>query len=118
MHPVFHVSLLKPWRESEWSCPVEEQELDVAVESEPVYEVERILQWLKVKKGRKTTREFLVTWTGYPLDEAQWIPETNFTYPALLKQQMKEDRPKEVTKRTEAMQKLPQRYRQIRGRML
>ena len=24
MHPVFHISLLKPWRETQWSCPVEE----------------------------------------------------------------------------------------------
>ena len=110
MHPVFHVSLLKPWRESIWSCPVEEQELDVDLEPEPRYEVERLLQWRKVKKGRKTTREFLVTWTGYPLDEAQWIPETNFTYPALLKQQMKEDRPKEVTERTQRAQVLPRRF--------
>ena len=110
MHPVFHVSLLKPWHESVWSCPVEEQELDVDLEPEPRYEVERLLQWRKVKKGRKTTREFLVTWTGYPLDEAQWIPEANFTYPALLKQQMKEDRPKEVTERTQRAQVLPRRF--------
>ena len=95
MHPVFHVSLLKPWRESRWSCPVEEQELDVDVEPEPRYEVERILKWRKVKVGRKTTREFLVTWHGYPLEEAQWIPETNFPYPSQLKQQLKDDRPVE-----------------------
>ena len=110
MHPVFHVSLLKPWHESVWSCPVEEQELDVDLELEPRYEVERLLQWRKVKKGKKTTREFLVTWTGYPLDEAQWIPEANFTYPELLKQQMKEDRPKEVTERTQRAQVLPRRF--------
>ena len=74
---------------------MEEQEVGVDMDLEPVYEVDRILKWQKVKKGRRTTREFLVTWTGYPLDEAQWIPETNFTYPALLKQQLKEDRPRE-----------------------
>ena len=27
MHPVFHISLLKPWRESDWSCPVDEPEI-------------------------------------------------------------------------------------------
>ena len=97
IHPVFHVSLLKPWRESIWSCPVEEQELDVDLEPEPRYEVERILKWRKVKQGRRTTREFLVTWYGYPLDEAQWIPEANFHYPAQLKQQLKDDRPIEDT---------------------
>ena len=79
MHPIFHVSLLKPWHESEWSFPIEKQELDVNLEPEPVYEVERLLKWRKVKKGQKTTREFLVTWNGYPVDEAQWIPKANFT---------------------------------------
>ena len=99
MHPVFHISLLKPWRESEWSCPVEEQELDVELEPEPVYTVERILKWRRVKVGRRLTREFLVIWQGYPLDEAQWIPEANFKYPAQLRQQLKDDRPVEVTHR-------------------
>ena len=51
---------------------------------EPLYEVECILKWRKVRVGRRSTREFLVTWCGYPLDEAQWIPKANFTYPALV----------------------------------
>ena len=95
MHPVFHISLLKPWRESQWSCPVEETEVDVEVEPEPTYEVERILKWRKLKVGRRMTREFLVIWHGYPLDEAQWIPEANFRFPAQLRQQLKDDRPVE-----------------------
>ena len=36
MHPVFHVLLLKPWRASQWSCPVEEQEIDVDLAPEPL----------------------------------------------------------------------------------
>ena len=92
MHLVFHVSLLKPWHVSQWSCPVEERELDVNWETEPVYEIERILKWRRVKIGRKTTREFLVTWRGYPLDEAQWVPEANFCSRAQLERDLKEDR--------------------------
>ena len=64
MHPVFHASLLKPWRALQWSCPVEEQEIDVDLKPEPLYEVERILKWRQVKEGRINTREFLVTWVG------------------------------------------------------
>ena len=86
MHPVFHVSLLKPWRASQWSGPVQEQDIDVDLESEPLYEVKRILKWRKVKVGRQSTWELLVTWRGYPLDEAQWISEANFTYPTLFRQ--------------------------------
>ena len=63
---------------------MEEQDIDVDLEPEPLYEVERILKWRKVRVGRRSTQEFSVTWRGYPLDEAQWIPEVNFTYLALL----------------------------------
>ena len=84
MHPVFHVSLLKPWRASQWSCLVEEWEIDMDLQPEPLYEVEHILKWRKVRVGRRSSREFLVTWRGHPLDEAQWILEANFTYPTLL----------------------------------
>ena len=74
---------------------MEGQEADVDLELEPRYEVERILKQEKVKTGRKSSLEFLVAWRGQALDEAQWIPDANFTYPTLLKQQLKEDRPKE-----------------------
>ena len=56
------------------------------LEPEPLYEVECILKWGKVRIGRKNSREFLVTWHRYPLDEAQWTREANFTYPTLLPQ--------------------------------
>ena len=93
VHPVFHSSLLKPWRESEWSCPVDTPVADLEVSQEPVYQVERILKWRKVPGGRRGEKEVLVTWTGYPLEEAQWINEKNFSDPAGFRQQMRQDRP-------------------------
>ena len=99
IHPVFHTSLLKPWRESEWSCPTDAPEPDVELAAEPVYTVERILRWRRVQHGRQRYREFLVTWSDYPLEEAQWIPESNFTYPRKLKAQLKSDKPVEDTSR-------------------
>ena len=95
IHPVFHISLLKPWRSSTWSAPVDLQLDDIEPETAPVYEVEKLLRWRKVQVGRKMTREFLVTWTGYPLEEAMWIPEKNFTYPRLIKRMMQRDKPVE-----------------------
>ena len=101
MHPVFHVSLLKKWRESEWSCPVDtEPELDVEFEPEDIYQIERILKWRRVKSGRRASREFLVEWRGYPLEDAQWVPEKNFPYPEELKTQIRQDRPLEETTRS------------------
>ena len=95
IHPVFHISLLKPWRESTWSAPVNLQPNEVEPETEPVYEVEKLLRWRTVQVGRTKSREFLVTWTGYPLEEAMWIPEKNFTYPRLIKSMMQRDKPVE-----------------------
>ena len=48
IHPVFHVSLLKPWRESAWSSTVDLQPVDIEPAAKPTYEVERILRWRKV----------------------------------------------------------------------
>ena len=95
MHPVFHISLLKPWRESEWSSPVDLQPDDIEPAAKPTYEVERLLRWRRVQVGRKKTREFLVTWHGYLLEEAMWIPEQNFPYPEELRKMIKQDKPVE-----------------------
>ena len=59
--------------------------------------MERILKWRKVSGGRRGEKEVVVTWTGYPLDEAQWIKERNFTSPARFRKQMKQDHPVEET---------------------
>ena len=88
---------MKPWWESEWSCPVDTPVADLEVSQELVYQVERILKWRKVLGGRCGEKEVLVTWTGYPLEEAQWINEKNFTNPVGFRKQMKQGRPVEGT---------------------
>ena len=75
IHPVFHSVLLKPWRELSWSCPVDAPVPEFEVADGLVYRVERILHWRYVRRGRRCMREFLVTWEGFPLDEAEWITE-------------------------------------------
>ena len=67
----------------------------VETPEEPFYEVDKIMKWRKIKRGRRTIREFLVTWTGYPLEEAQWIPESNWRDPKKLDEYNKQDRPTE-----------------------
>ena len=95
MHPVFHISLLKPWRETQWSCPVQEPEPDVEMTMEPLYEVDRLLKWRKIKVGRRVTREFLVTWKDVALEEAEWVAESDFEDKTELRNRIKEDRPRE-----------------------
>ena len=91
IHPIFHNSLLKPWWEAEWSCLVDTPIADLEVSQEPVYQVERILKWWKAPGGYCGEKEVLVTRTRYPLEEARWINEKNFTNPAGFKKQMKQD---------------------------
>ena len=68
---------------------------EVEAPEEPFYEVDKILKWRKIKRGRRTIREFLVTWTGYPLEEAQSILEANWRDPRQLNDYIKQDRPTE-----------------------
>ena len=93
MHPVFHVSLLKLWRHSEWSSPANAPVPEIDEEEDKEYRVERILWWRWTGRGRRRKREFLVTWEGYPLEDAQWIPASNFTNLAGLEEQIEQDKP-------------------------
>ena len=94
-HPVFHSSLLKLWQESHWSCPVDAPSPEFEVEGTPYYTVERILRWRKIRRGRRSEREFLVIWKGYPVDEAEWISERNFADPTGLKELLEQGKPVE-----------------------
>ena len=95
IHPVFHSSLLKPWNQSSWSCPVAAPQPEFEVDDGPVYNVERILRWRSVRRGRRRVREFLVTWEGFPLDEAEWIQEADFHDKVMMEAQIRQDRPRE-----------------------
>ena len=69
LHPVFHVSLLKPFV---GDPPPEREPIFVAEEGAEL-EVERIADH-RTARGR---REFLIHWKGYPVWEATWEPERN-----------------------------------------
>ena len=67
IHPVFHISLLKQWREGTWSRAVDAPLPEVDQTQQQGYEVERILKYRSVRRGSRRSREYLVIWTGYPL---------------------------------------------------
>jgi len=77
-HPVFHVSLLKPYQHSpdEFARPTPPP--PAIVESDTgreEYEVETILDKRIIRK--KT--QYLVKWVGYPLHDATWEPVQNLS---------------------------------------
>jgi len=74
IHDVFHVSLLKPYRQDGNKKP---PPAPVDIEGELEYEVERILDCRDVRSGKKMQREFLVKWLGYGHEHNSWEPEAN-----------------------------------------
>ena len=79
IHPTFHISKLKPWKESEEFRQAEEQPAAAAEEdvlsAEVEYEVEQILS--SEVRGKKTW--YLVKWADYPTCDNTWEPEEHLT---------------------------------------
>ena len=94
MHPVFHVSLLKPWRTGVW----ERQEVEETPQIEEIvddreYEIEKLLRWRYVKVGNRRLKEFLILWKGYSLDEASWVREDEITPQSNVQIMIDQDQP-------------------------
>ena len=75
IHPVFHIDLLTPYRETpmhrpNYQCPPPE-----LVDSTEEYKVEKILDSRKFSRGHKL--QYLVKWKGYPDSENQWVDEND-----------------------------------------
>ena len=77
MHNVFHVQLLKPFRDDgRVRPPPPPIEIDDSLE----YEVERVLAARDVKRGKTTRKEYLVKWLEYEHEHNTWEPEKNLTH--------------------------------------
>jgi hypothetical protein len=71
IHPVFHIDLLTPYRETtmygtNYQCPP----LDL-VDGEEEYEIEAVIDSRRFSRGRKL--QYLVKWRGYPDSDNQWV---------------------------------------------
>jgi hypothetical protein len=73
IHPVFHVSLLEPYRENQLPGRRQEPAPPVEVEGELEYEVKEVLD-SKMSRGKL---KYLVEWEGYGPDERSWEPAEN-----------------------------------------
>ena len=73
IHPVFHVSLLQPYRED---GRVQPPPPPFYVGKQLAYTADRILDHKAVRRGRrKNMKEFLVHWEGYGPEHDTWEPE-------------------------------------------
>jgi hypothetical protein len=70
IHPVFHVSLLEPYKENRLAGRTQERPPPVEVEGELEYEVKEIVD-SKVVRGKL---QYHVEWVGYGPEERTWEP--------------------------------------------
>ena len=77
IHPVFHVSMLKPYKENltDFNRDIPPPPEVIPETNEEEYEVETILD----KKLMRRKPFYLVKWKGYPLHNATWEPKENLT---------------------------------------
>jgi len=75
IHPVFHISLLKPHQTTDEFIRTTPPPPIININDHDEYEVETILDMKTVRKKRM----FLIKWKGYPIYDATWEPENNLT---------------------------------------
>lgn len=82
IHPVFHISKLKPYRKADEQFPIrtiqQQNEIRplpeiISTTGEQAWEVEQILD----KRTYRNSIQYLVKWKGYPLHESTWEPRNN-----------------------------------------
>lgn len=96
VHNVFHISLLRPWNQSVYTAQQQQVVPELEDATPEYHEVEKILRWRRVKKGNRWAKEYMVMWTGRPIDEISWVPEENFPNKRSLRDDIEHDQPIEV----------------------
>jgi hypothetical protein len=75
-HDVFHISLLRAYRDSGRVQPPPVPEF---VDGHLEFEVERIVDHRVVRSGRRSRVEYLVRWLGYSSDYDSWEPQSSMS---------------------------------------
>ena len=83
IHPVFHVSLLKPYVSRDGTEP-RTPELSVDADGVPVFEVDRIVDEKEMTISRQRKRCFLLRWKGYSELDDTWEVEDDILSPSLI----------------------------------
>jgi hypothetical protein len=71
IHPVFHIDLLTPYKETIMHGPNFTRPTPELIDGEEEYSVEKILDSRHF--GRRRRLQYLVKWEGYPDAENMWV---------------------------------------------
>jgi hypothetical protein len=71
IHPVFHIDLLTPYRETIMHGPNFTRPAPELIDGEEEYSVEKILD--SQRFGRRWRLQYLVKWEGYPDSDNMWV---------------------------------------------
>ena len=75
IHNIFHATLLRPYKENDiYGTNFTEPPLEL-LEGEEVYKIKTILNHRKRGRGY----QYLIKWTGYPISDTSWEPESSFS---------------------------------------
>jgi hypothetical protein len=78
IHPVFHVSLLRPYNTAPGRRPPAPIPLLLDEAGQDWYEVEAVLQH-RDTNGRRSRRQYLVSWKGFGAEHNEWRDEDDLT---------------------------------------
>ena len=85
IHPVINISHLKEYRDGTQAFPDRPITLTrptpAAIDDNgaPEWQVDRLLDHRRVRRGTRQVDQYLVEWKGYPISEATWEPIENLT---------------------------------------
>src|SRR6201996_3822613 len=94
IHPVFHVDLLTPYKETAFHGTNYTRPPPDLINDEEEYEVEQILD--SRVRGRNRKVQYLVKWMGYPDSDNQWLDAELLTADEAIRE-FKKSRPHAVT---------------------
>ena len=104
IHPVFHVDLLTPYKETAFHGTNYTRPPPDLINDKEEYEIEQILD--SRTRGRNRKVQYLVKWVGYPESDNQWLDSDQLTADEAI-QDFKKRRPDAVTHIRHAMMDNP-----------
>ena len=94
IHPVFHVDLLTPYKETAFHGDNYTRPPPDLINDEEEYEVEQVLD--SRVRGRNCKVQYLVKWVGYPDSDNQWLDVDQLTADDAIKE-FQQRHPKAIT---------------------